>query len=86
MKTYEIPAFHYNLPFYADRVVIRGARLEDVKGKALLLIRSDLVDCRPLGEWKLYRGSESRFFKFLMHIRKGENFERFRLCIFDGGI
>ncbi|HHJ63840.1 MAG TPA: glycosyltransferase family 39 protein [Aquifex aeolicus] len=86
LRTYEIPAFHYNLPFYADRVVVRGARLEDVKGKALLLIREDLAECRPLGEWELYRGSESRFFKFLMHIRKGENFERFRLCIFNGGI
>ncbi len=81
MRTYEIGAFHHNLPFYADRVIIRNAGLEDVSPPALVLLREER-NCEEVGRWRLYRGSESRFFRFLMDIKRGRNFHDFKLCIF----
>ncbi|WP_457600317.1 ArnT family glycosyltransferase [Hydrogenivirga sp.] len=82
MRTYEVGAFHYNLPFYADRVVVRNAKPGDIKAPAIALVRENLIDCEALGVWKLYRGSESRFFKFLTDIKRGRRFHDFKLCIF----
>ncbi len=81
LRTYEISTFHYSLPFYADRVIVRNASLESVRAPAIVLVREDLLKCEPLGEWALYRGSESRFFKFLMNLRKGSGLEKYRLCV-----
>ena len=82
LRTYEVGAFHYSLPFYADRPVVRNAKPEDVSPPALAIVKEDLLECEALGKWKLYRGSESRFFKFLRDIKKNRNFHDFKLCIF----
>ncbi len=80
-RTYELGSFHHNLPFYADRVIIRNAKPHEVKKPAIVLVREDLMDCPPVASWSLYRGSESRFFKFLMDIKKNRRFYDFKLCI-----
>ncbi len=78
MKTYEIGAFHHNLPFYADRVILKDRHVE---GEAMVLVRGDLLDCKAVGVWKMYTSSESRFLKFLKDIKRGRNFYDFKLCI-----
>lgn len=85
-RTYEVGAYHHNLPFYADRVVIKDARPEELKTPAIALIKEGLINCKSSGDWELYRGSESRFFRFLSDIKKGRNFDKFRLCIFPLGM
>ncbi len=85
IPTYEIGAFHHNLPFYADRVIIRNAKPGDISGKAIVLVREGVMECGALREWKVYRGSESRFFRFLTDIKKGRNFYDLKLCIFQNG-
>ncbi len=81
-RTYELGAFHHNLPFYADRVIVRNVPPDKIKTPAIALVRDELTGCKPIGRWKLYRGSESRFFSFLVDIKKGRRFEDFKLCIF----
>lgn len=81
LRTYELGAFHHNLPFYADRVIIRNARPEDIKPPAIILVKDGLLECEPVGRWRIYRGSESRFFKFLTDIKRGRRFDDFKLCI-----
>ncbi len=83
IKTYEVGFFHHNLPFYADRVIIRNKKLNEIKGKALILVRSDLSACKGLKSWKLYTSSESRFFKFLMDIKRRKRFGEFKLCFIN---
>ena len=83
MRTYEVGAFHYNLPFYADRVILRNAPPESIKPPALVLVRENLIECKGVHSWKLYKGSESKFFKFLRDIKRGKNFHDFKLCIFN---
>ncbi len=82
IKTYQVGAFHHNLPFYGDRVIIRDVELEDIRPPAIILVRNDLSDCKPLARWKLYKGSESRFFKFLKDSKLRRNFYDFKLCIY----
>ncbi|GAB6066174.1 glycosyltransferase family 39 protein [Aquifex pyrophilus] len=84
LKTYEVGFFHHNLPFYADRVVIRNKSLSEIK-EGLILVRSDLSECEGIKSWKLYTSSESRFFKFLMDIKRGKRFREFKLCILTQG-
>ncbi len=83
VKTYEIGAFHHNLPFYADRVIVRDAKPEDIEGRAIVLVKDDLIRCQPVDRWKLYGGSESRFFRFLTDIKKERRFYEFKLCILN---
>ncbi len=83
LKFYEVGAFHYNLPFYTDRIVLRKSSVEEIKGKALILVKENIYKCNPVAEWNLYLGSESRFFKFLIHIKENRNFGKFKLCIFN---
>jgi hypothetical protein len=82
LRTYEEGVFHQSLPFYAERPVIRGSPRE---GPALLLTPRPPEGCRVLGSWKVYRGSESRFLKFLRDVKEGRNFSEFYLCIFRSG-
>ncbi len=83
MPTYELGVFHHNIPFYADRVIFREAKTEDLKG--IVLVREDILECEAMKVWKVYSGSESRFFKFLTDIKKGRNFYDLKLCIFPDG-
>ena len=81
IKFYEMGAFHYNLPFYSDRVVHKAHSPSSIKGPALLLVREDLYNCKPLGSWRIYKGSESKFIKFLRDIKRNRNFYTFKLCL-----
>ncbi len=82
LKTYEIGYFHHNLPFYADRVIIRKAKRVE-KPAIVIYRRNSFKGCEPLKSWKLYISSESRFFKFLMDIKRGKRFDEFKVCVFD---
>ncbi len=82
MKFYEVGAFHYNLPFYADRRVIPVNDISGVEKNSLILVREDIYNCKALAEWKLYKGSESKLFKFLMDVKRGRNIYTFRLCLY----
>ena len=79
LRTYELGFFHHNLPFYADRVIIRRAK--EVKKPAIVLARKGSFKCDPVKNWKLYTSSESRFFKFLLDIKRGKGFDEFFLCV-----
>ncbi|WP_461828735.1 ArnT family glycosyltransferase [Aquifex sp.] len=83
LRTYEVWHFHHNLPFYADRVIIRNKKPSEVKPPAIVLFKEGSMNCEPLKGWKLYTSSESRFFKFLMDIKRGKRFARFGLCKVD---
>ncbi len=82
LRTYEVGKFHENLPFYAGRVILRGVPRE---GPAILLTPEVPEGCEVLKSYKVYAGSESRFFKFVRDIKRGKNFSELHLCIFDGG-
>ncbi|SNR67360.1 ArnT family glycosyltransferase [Desulfurobacterium atlanticum] len=72
--------FWHNLPFYAERKVVRDVSFTKIKtqlneGKLLALVKSDdvkrLEDIKILWKGKLYRrGSESRFAIFLKYVAK----------------
>ncbi|AAC07235.1 putative protein [Aquifex aeolicus VF5] len=79
LRTYELGFFHHNLPFYADRVIIR--RTKEVKKPAIVLARKGSFDCEPVRKWELYTSSESRFFKFMLDIKRKKRFEEFLLCV-----
>ena len=81
LRTYELGAFHHSLPFYADRIVIKNVKPQNVGAPSLVLVKDELLDCSAIARWKLYRGSESRFFKFLSDIKRDKNFDDFKLCI-----
>jgi len=80
LRTYEIGFFHHNLPFYGDRVIVRKKKPEKVESPAIVLVRKKVYDCKPIATWKLYTSSESRFFKFLMDIKRNKRFDEFKLC------
>lgn len=81
LRTYEIGYFHHNLPFYADRVIIRNKKPSDVKSPAIVIFKEGSINCRSIKEWRLYTASESRFFKFLMDIKRDKRFYNFKLCV-----
>ncbi len=83
LRTYEVGHFHHNLPFYADRVIIRNKKPSEIKPPAIVLFKEQSMNCKPIREWKLYISSESRFFKFLMDINRGKRFANFGLCKVD---
>ncbi len=81
LRTYELFHFHHNLPFYAERRIIRNRKPSKVQPPALVLAPKGLYPCREvLGSWRLYTRSESRFFKFLMDVKRNKNFREFVLC------
>ena len=81
LKTYEIGYFHHNLPFYASRVIIRGKKPEEVEYPSLILFRIGSMECNSIKKWRLYTSSESRFFKFLLDIKRNKRFDEFGVCI-----
>ncbi len=85
LPTYELGAFHHNLPFYADRRIIRNRLPSQIEPPAVVLLKKGLMECKPIRRWKLYKGSESRFFKFLRDIKRNRNFYDFELCILGRG-
>lgn len=83
LRTYEVGAFHYNLPFYADRPIKVIKDLPNLKDPALVLTKESPADCETIGSWRIYKGSESKFFKFLRDIKRNRNFHTFTLCVLN---
>ncbi|MCY0889797.1 MAG: hypothetical protein OWQ51_02240 [Pyrobaculum arsenaticum] len=80
MPVYEVGHFHHSLPFYAERKIIRDK--EPQKGSIVVYKSGTFEKCNPIKSLRLYTGSESRLFKFLMDARKNKNFEEFFVCLY----
>jgi 4-amino-4-deoxy-L-arabinose transferase-like glycosyltransferase len=81
LKVYELGYFHHNLPFYADRKVIRNKMPE---GQAVVIFKLGAYQsCQPMKVWKLYTSSESRFLVFLLDTKRGKRFDNFGICIYN---
>ena len=63
-------------------MIIRKAKRVE-KPAIVIYRRNSFKGCEPLKSWKLYTSSESRFFKFLMDIKRGKRFDEFKVCVFD---
>lgn len=80
-KVYELGYFHHNLPFYADRKVIRNKMPE---GQAVVIFKLGAYQgCQPIKVWKLYTSSESRLVAFLLDTKRGKRFDNFGICIYN---
>ncbi len=77
---YEVGHFHHSLPFYAERRIIRDSQPE--RGSVVVFRLNSFEGCEPVGTFRLYTGSESRLFKFLMDARKDKNFADFGVCLY----
>ncbi len=74
--------FFESLPFYAERKVIQVSDLKSVNsGSFFLAPRNSSSNCLPLWKGKLYTGSEGRFFKFLLDLKKGRRLKEYILCV-----
>ncbi len=80
MPVYEVGHFHHSLPFYAERKIIRDK--EPQRGSIVVYKSGTFEKCMPIKGFRLYIGSESRLFKFLMDVSKDKNLEDFFLCIY----
>ncbi len=78
--TYQIGHFHHNLPFYAQRKIIRDQ--EPQKGALIVFKAGTFEGCEPTKNFKLYIGSESRLFRFITDTKKGKRFEEFGVCLY----
>ncbi len=79
-KTYQIGHFHHSLPFYAERKILRNAMPE--KNSLVIFEIGKFDGCEPIRRFYLYKGSESRLFKFLMDSKRGKNFSEFGVCFY----
>lgn len=79
-KTYQVGHFHHSLPFYAERKIIRDQTPE--KNSLVIFEIGKFDGCEPIKRFYLYKGSESRLFKFLMDSKKGRNFSEFGVCVY----
>ncbi len=84
MPVYEVGHFHHSLPFYAERKIIRGDK-EPQKGSIVIYKSGTFEKCQPIKSFRLYTGSESRLFKFLIDTRKDKNMENFFICLYGEG-
>jgi len=79
-KTYQVGHFHHSLPFYAERNIIR--REMPQKPSIVIFEIGSFAECEPIKTFYLYKGSESRLFKFLMDSKRGKNFSEFGVCFY----
>ena len=77
---YEVGHLHHSLPFYAERRIIRDSQPE--RGSVVVFRLNSFEGCEPVRTFRLYTGSESRLFKFLMDARKDKNFADFGVCLY----
>lgn len=78
--TYEVGHFHHSLPFYAERRIIRN---KDPQENSIVIFKlGSFEECTPIRTFRLYTGSESRLFKFLMDARRDRNFADFGVCLY----
>jgi len=79
-QTYQVGHFHHSLPFYAERKIIRDQTPE--KNSLVIFEIGKFDGCEPVKKFYLYKGSESRLFKFLMDSKKNKNFSEFGVCLY----
>jgi 4-amino-4-deoxy-L-arabinose transferase-like glycosyltransferase len=80
LKTYQVGHFNHNLPFYAKRKIIRDQAPE--KGSIVIFELGSFDRCAPLKTFELYKGSESRLFKFMLDTKRKKNFSQFGVCLY----
>jgi 4-amino-4-deoxy-L-arabinose transferase and related glycosyltransferases of PMT family len=80
LKTYQVGYFNHNLPFYAKRKVIRDQTPE--KDSIVVFELGSFDRCAPLKTFELYKGSESRLFKFMLDTKRNKNFSQFGVCLY----
>jgi hypothetical protein len=80
LKTYQVGHFNHNLPFYAKRKIIRDQAPE--KGSIVIFELGSFDRCMPLKTFELYKGSESRLFKFMLDTKRKKNFSQFGVCLY----
>ncbi|MCX8075978.1 MAG: glycosyltransferase family 39 protein [Aquificaceae bacterium] len=78
--TYQMGHFNHNLPFYADRRIIREGVPQ--RGALVIFPLGSFSGCEPLKTFRLYTGSESRLFRFLMDAKRGKKFADFGVCLY----
>ncbi len=81
VETYQVGHFNHNLPFYAQRKIIRNQ--EPQKGSIVIYKEGSFLECEPLKTFRLYTGSESRLLRFIQDTKKGKNFHDFHICIYE---
>ena len=75
-----------NEVFYADasrrmlRNIIRDQAPE--KGSIVVFELSSFDRCVPLKTFEVYKGSESRLFKFMLDTKRKRNFSQFGVCLY----
>ncbi|RMH80855.1 MAG: glycosyltransferase family 39 protein [Acidobacteria bacterium] len=80
IPTYQVGHFHHSLPFYADRKIIRNKNPE--RNSLVVFKEGSFQDCNAIKTFKLYTGSESRLFKFLLNAKRGRDFSTFGVCLY----
>ena len=80
LKTYQLGHFNHNLPFYAKRKIMRDQAPE--KGSIVVFELGSFDRCTPLKTFELYKGSESRLFKFMLDTKRKKNFSQFGVCLY----
>jgi hypothetical protein len=80
LKTYQVGHFNHNLPFYAKRKIIRDQAPEE--GSIVIFELGSFDRCMPLKTFELYKGSESRLFKFMLDTKRNKNFSQFGVCLY----
>ncbi|WP_448587288.1 ArnT family glycosyltransferase [Thermocrinis sp.] len=79
-KTYQVGHFHHNLPFYAERKIIKDKTPE--KNSLVIFEMGSFEGCEPIKKFYMYKGSESRLFKFLTDAKRNKNFSEFGVCLY----
>jgi hypothetical protein len=75
-----------NEAFYADasrrmlRNIIRDQAPE--KGSIVVFELGSFDRCMPLKTFEVYKGSESRLFKFMLDTKRKKNFSQFGVCLY----
>ncbi|ADC90141.1 glycosyl transferase family 39 [Thermocrinis albus DSM 14484] len=81
LPVYELTYFHHNLPFYAERNIIRNKM--PVKGSIVIYPLSGGFVCSPSRTFVMYTGSESRLLRYILDAKKGKRFETFGVCVYN---
>ena len=87
-RSYFIGGSHFfeSQPYYSGKkVIFAGENYQRIRRGSFALVpeakKESLEGCYPLWSGKLFLGSETRIFKFLMGIKKGEGMKEYTLCL-----
>ncbi|MFZ8863172.1 MAG: hypothetical protein ACO2PP_22065 [Thermocrinis sp.] len=75
-----------NEAFFADasRCMLRNIIMDQApeKGSIVVFELGSFNRCTPLKTFELYKGSESRLFKFMLDTKRKKNFSQFGVCLY----